>query len=193
MLRYLESMSKDKGRSLSKLDLEGLAEYLKFLTSFSYPTEVGGKSQHAVLADGRITFFEQPIPNRPSPRRSPFFLHDDHLVFAGSTSHPGAMGIFVSRGRGELITNSKLSYIRQPLDNIVFVETTFDHCTLTYDGSPVTLFDSTNVVIDSTLVLGPQVDEFDPIVSRMKSSVPQPTYFSQSNSDTETLISRSEK
>jgi hypothetical protein len=172
ILKYAKLMATDGGKSLTLDDLRKIADYLKFISAFNHPAEVGDDSEVAVLSEGRVALFEQPVPNLPKPPQKASVHYEYNLTFRGSREHPGAIGLYVSPTAGELITNSHFSDVQQPLDNIIFSGTTFERCRLTYGGSPMTLFDETNVIVDSQLELGPAVGEENPFVVELKRRYP---------------------
>ena len=63
----------------------------------------------------------------------------------------------------------------QPLDGILFHDSSFTNSVLTYDGSGPLLFPHSNSVVGSTLVLGPSVKLDDPLVKDLMCYYPWKT------------------
>lgn len=61
---YAEAMAANQGRNLSLDDMEILANELVRRTHSKYPKIVGGDRQVAVLSQGKIASFDEPVPTQ---------------------------------------------------------------------------------------------------------------------------------
>lgn len=178
LTRFYSSMKRNGGKSLSLAEMEMLTNEMVEKASSLYPGEVGGDHQKAILRGGRITVFDEPVTPTPPA----------NLFLAGIEDHPSfvndrvGIAIRVSPGK-DLITpmfvvdgrfqgSDKLP-IFQKLDGIIFTGTTFDKCFLYYTGSPLTIFDSSNVVHDCRIEVLPHVDPNLPFLRKLKRDFPQ--------------------
>jgi hypothetical protein len=64
------------------------------------------------------------------------------------------------------------SNVIQPLDNLILFGATFTHCHLVYLGSPRSVFDRSNTIVDSDLILLPGADPNSNFVQQIKRDFP---------------------
>lgn len=173
---FLEARLKNTTSSLTLDDLERLGRHLKDKCSEATKEEtVGGPTQIAVLADGRISKWEQ--PNLPLERSRPkLFSIFNGLPMHGS-NHPSNTipvegGILVASSMGALVTGANLSDIIQPLDNIFFEHSEFQNCILTYSGSPMSIFGIGNRVENSELRVSPETNASSGFLGSIRRNYP---------------------
>jgi len=185
---YQESSLQDHGKSLSIKDMTQIARQLETLTSNAYRFQVGGFIQVATIINGKaeltdpfpMHFATDDLYTELNPARISSLTY-----FTADHSTNGIVG----RGRGPytpaiLAIGANLAYIgHQPLDNILFFASTFDHVTLTYNGDPVSFFDKTNKVSDCTLVIGKNVDLSSPTVVQIRKNFPSLLIKKENQSD----------
>jgi hypothetical protein len=146
VLAYRKSLKLDSGKSLTLYELADLAKRLKYYSTLVHP-EVGGQDQIAILQAGRISSFSQPsFPDSASALRFSLMVDDSFS--------PGGM---VIRGTAIFVRCSwNLTYV--PLDGSFFISNEFKDSLLGYSGGPLH-FDSTNRVVDSDLLVGPEANQ----------------------------------
>jgi hypothetical protein len=168
-----DSVTKDGGASLTVEDMREIADKLELMTSQKHRIEVGGLRQVAVLANGGIAKFD--VGSDQSHTAPPGMVFDQMMdpTIRNSGKISPSFGISAIHGRAVLVIRGSISDVIQPLDNVLFVGTTFTHCMLTYDGSPMALFDKGNVVKDSELRIGPQVKADNPFILQLKADHPE--------------------
>lgn len=169
-VRYLsENLKSDSGASLTTDDMLQIAKRSAVDTSSVYPNIVGGSLQYAVLEGGSIETYEQPVPSSSDlPQR--YVNVFDGLVATWAKSP--SMTFSFDPNMIALIRNAKVTYSNYALDNVVTVQSRFDHSVLRFDGSPLTVFAPSNEVIDSELVLGPHVSSKDVFVQEILNQFP---------------------
>jgi hypothetical protein len=165
---FMSALARDKGKSLSLLDLEQVAKQIERRTSQQFPSKVGGKLQIAELSEGKVAKFDQPNSS---------LFHLPAIAFwadKGVGVSDSAWGLsFPSHTLVAFVLQANFSGVgSQPLDNIFFFETKFAHCKFTYQGSPRSIFDRSNTVVDSTLTLLPGADPNSNFVKQIKVDFP---------------------
>ena len=160
---FAEQMAKNGGEDLSIEDMRQIANLLEIRTSAKNPNTVGGTRQTAILKDGLVASSELLVrAAAPSAALRVWQL-------------PGARASF-NRDGGVIVPNGYLAAIvwdgyfegePQRLDGIAFVNTQIRNSTLIYDGVGPAIFDKSNKVSDSTLVLGTGVTLDDPFVKKL--------------------------
>jgi hypothetical protein len=73
----------------------------------------------------------------------------------------------------KFLEEEALSNATQPLDDFFFLDSTFTHVALEYRGSNSTIFDRSNMLVDSTLTLYPGADPDSNFVRQIKADFPQ--------------------
>jgi len=164
---FKKAIDDGDGNSLSLLELELFAREIERRTSQQYPNKVGGSQQVAILTNGKVTFYHQPISGTTP---IPFIIFDsvDGLEVDGR----GAGLLHVAAPQVAFVQRGKLSNGRQPMDNIFFFRSVFNHCDFIYSGSPRSIFDKSNTVVDSTLTLLPGADPNSNFVKQIKIDFP---------------------
>jgi hypothetical protein len=165
---FRDSIDRHEGQSLSIPQLEIFAREIALQTAQQFPGFVGGKIQTAVLSDGHVSEFHQPLSN-DSPLQG-YSLDEFDNVSSDSGNGllriaPGSIA-FVTNGHDRNGTD-------QPLDNIFFFRSDFSHVRFTYSGSPRSMFDRSNTVVESSLVLLPGADPGSNFVRQIKADFPQ--------------------
>lgn len=146
ILGYFKTeLAKDGGISLTLKDNEQIAKQIERLTAQQFPKWVGGAQQIAELSDGHISEFIQPISVQPST--------PSNVYVWGELSELNIHDIVLGGHSYLLITDSQFHDGRQKLDNFFFFNSVFSHCILTYSGEPGSIFDKSNKVVDSSLIL----------------------------------------
>ena len=157
--------SREDGANLSIEDLTELARDLEVKTAKAYSNEVGDDIETAVLFDGRVQTFQQPVDEHIDINRFPY------------TKISGLKVSGVSFGTSEstytLMEYSSLAGMLISLDGSLFLGDSFSRCHLIYRGAANVFYDPSNAVVDSELDLGPSVRDDDPFVVRMKSLYPE--------------------
>ena len=153
-------------------DMRQVADELEWRTASKYKNEVGGLLQLAVLSGGAVSTFDPYVDERSEPQGLNFnWLIEPKMH--NREGRPGVVGILASPERPVFVSRADASGVTQPLDNVLFTGSTFTNCILTYDGSPLALFDKTNVVQNSELRIGHNVAPNDPFVMQLKLDFPQ--------------------
>ncbi len=156
---------REDGSNLSIEDLTELARDLEVKTAKAYPNEVGDDIETAVLFDGGVQTFEQPVDEHIDVNKLPY------------TKISGASASGVSFGTSEssyaLMEYSSLASMAISLDGSLFLSDSFTRCHLIDRGAAEVFFDPSNAVVDSELDLGPSVRDDDPFVLRMKNLYPE--------------------
>jgi len=171
---YVRAQS--EGRELTESELRALAVDLVDKTaadeSRSGRNWVGGEVEVAVLSDGRMV--EEPKPLQPTAEGSALSgnaIQFGSPVTCGSTRPPlGPDGFYFATQGPVGISEVKalsLSNCYQGLDGFLFLNSTFVDSHLSYLGKSPLLFPGTNVVTNSTLELGTDVDVHDPAVHNL--------------------------
>jgi hypothetical protein len=165
MEKLSEAKSRDDGANLSIEDLTDLARDLEVKTAKAYSNEVGDDIETAVLFDGRVQTFQQPVDEQINLNRFPY------------TKVSGLSASGVSFGTSEssytIMEYSSLAGMPISLDGSLFLSDSFSRCHLIYRGAADVFFDPSNAVVNSELDLGPLVQDNDPFVVRMKSLYPE--------------------
>lgn len=163
---YAESMQKDGGSSLTTLDLQQVGRSLETYTVKRYPKLVGGPVQVAVIEAGLVKIVEQPYKHEENVvvPRVIALVHDSEF------SHNGRD--ILRQFKGALVVRSTIEYQPQRLDHVLFFRTRFDHCQLTYDGSPDFYLDTSNAIFDSVLTLGSGVDPNSATIQQLHRNFP---------------------
>ncbi len=148
--RYADSLQTASGSSLSLLELEALAKLIEYKTSVDHPVEVGGSLQIAVLRDGKVERLDQ--PSFPDPARPMKFSIKINGTIDGSGLVSFAPGLRTLWIHCRLLKQQNLS-----LENNFLIATEIRDSLIFYNGGPF-IFDKTNTVGHSALMLGPNVD-----------------------------------
>ncbi len=169
ILGYLKaSLAADRGRSLSLLDLEQIAKEMERRTSSQFRGMVGGDRQIAVLSGGQIKEFVEPL-------RDPRGIPPSVLHVVDRVEAEGDHGGEIFSGGGPGITfaqNCVLSNGSQQLDGFFFFNSKFSHVDFRYAGSPASIFDKSNTVVDSTLTLYYLADPNSNFVMQIRADFP---------------------
>ena len=147
---YAAAIKADGGQSLTQKQLQQIAESLEAETAAAFPKLVGDARQIAQLTNGTASVLYQPFEydGRPDPIPGIFF-HHERMQIGGQE-----FGLAAHTPGGSFITNGIFSDLNlQPLDNLFFFRTTFVRCTLVFDGNQNFIFDRSNLVTDSRLML----------------------------------------
>jgi hypothetical protein len=148
MEHFAESIRKGEAKSLPLDDLEQIAKQLAFLTSKAYPGVVGGSLQIGRIENGVAKVTQQRFTS--DPKEIPNLLSR----YSGVSIDGGIVGVLVHPPEVAFVDDSRFQGLtNQPLDNIFFFNTTFDKCVLWYDGSRTFIFDKSNTVTDSDLIV----------------------------------------
>ena len=177
---YQSSMAETSGRSLDLTDLKVIANELVIAAHMYHPGEVGDDHQTAVLSNGKVSSFDEPItPPEPTNLQLAGIVSgaesvENMVAFVLGPPAPGSTAtptLFI-RARIEGIASPCTS---QQLDNTIFTHSVFRKTCFVYAGSPLTIFDSSNVLTGCTLHLSSGVDEDSPFVSRFRREFPNVT------------------
>lgn len=166
---YADEMAKDGGKSLTLEEMEQVAKLLEFRTAGRFPDVVGGLPEVAVIKDGKAEVVDSPFDSDHEPAPAPAVMNrftGPH--FNGS----GGYGMVIAGPEAEFVEDGRFVNMKQPLDHIFFFRTSFDHCVLYYSGTPNFIFDKSNTVVDSKLVLDSVVAIDSPGVKRIRSDFP---------------------
>jgi hypothetical protein len=146
---YADEMAKDGGKSLTLEEMEQVAKLLEFKTARRFPNVVGGLPEVAIIKDGKAEVIDSPFEPDLEPAPSPAII-----LRITRPQFRARFGISVEGPGADFVEDGLLSGCEyQQLDHIFFFRTTFDHCVLYYNGTPNFIFDRSNTVIDSKLVL----------------------------------------
>jgi hypothetical protein len=164
---FRSSVANDRWRSLSIQDMEIIASEVALKTAKTFPGKVGGAQQIAALSNGRVSEFVQPIPATVRIPMTLFSVIDGaEMSGAGGLFYVGSPQVAIMQG-GKFSGGSS-----SPVDNIFLFRSAFNHCELTYGGSPRTIFDKSNTVVDSTLTLLPGADPNSNFVKQIRADFP---------------------
>jgi hypothetical protein len=166
---YADAKAKDGGASLSLDDMTMIAKVLEQKTAARHPNEVGGLRQIAIVRDAKVEIVQQPIEQAGDPPAIPSLLTKIERPTMGGTKY----GITIGVPNTAFVIDGDFSNIKmQTLDNIFFYRTKFDHVVLYYEGTPKFIFDKSNTVTDSKLMLAPGVDSHSKAVTTIRSDFP---------------------
>lgn len=173
VITYLSAKRHNQAGRLPLQNLIELAKYLEMRTAKYYNNiQVGGELEFAVFSDGKLTFL-QPVGNLALPQALSFNFFDGVFAEGSGNGNESALGGFHgSSHSGTMVTHGEFSGITQPIDRLIFSQSTFVHCILTYDGSPFTVFDRVNRLVDCTLIISPKVMKNSPVVTKFKNDFP---------------------
>jgi hypothetical protein len=146
---YATSMQRDQGKSLSISDMKLLASQLAKYTTQKHPS-VGGDNQVAVLRDGEALNVKQ----RAFPPLQKALVAFSIVV----DSSIGAIGF--PPGQTLLFLRTKFDHMQTRIDGNYFFDSSFNNCTVRYDGAPF-YFDKSNKIANTSLILGPNVKPED--------------------------------
>jgi hypothetical protein len=175
--KFLNAKRAGKLADLDTNDLLNLARYLKERSSEKPQQNViGGPTQSAILKDDGVTFPDEPVKPVDWLKGTNFNTYENSSLgsdrnYVGGTL-PTRGGLIASPTMGAMVVKGHGAGIIQPLDNIIFINTFFDHCVLTYEGSPMSMFDVSNVVVDSKLIISPKVDMNTDLIKRIRADFP---------------------
>jgi hypothetical protein len=169
ILGYLKAeLATDAGDSISLSDLKLISKQIERLTAKKFPGKVGGHMQIAELTGGQISEFDQPI--HALPNTTPYVYvwgemdgEDSHGISLRAHSYMLSKGSKFHDGDREC---------RQELDNFFFFDSEFSRCLLTYSGEPGSIFDKSNKVVDSSLILFRGADPNSNFVKEFKANFP---------------------
>lgn len=155
--RYAESRASDSGSSLTLPELKALAESLVRHTEQKHRT-VGGERQFAILSKGKEIALEQrSFPKYPLPVPEFFLLVGSHFENCRKSEIRSNF----------LVVRNKFLRCVQKLDGNYFFGNEFIESLVQYDGGPMR-FDRSNIVVGSTLLLGPHVDQNPDAVKKLR-------------------------
>lgn len=180
---FKSSIESGATKSLSLNDLKQIAGAIEWQTSEEYPNKVGGLLQTAVLSNGHVSEFDEPVsPTYDIPRSEFIFMSGPHLTdIAHST--PSVIGIRLGVPAIVFLKGTTLTNVIQPLDNLIVFESNFVHCHLAYSGSPRTMFDKSNSLTDTDLILLPGADANSPFIRQIKQDFPALRIIDHTDSD----------
>ena len=162
-------MTKDGGKSLTLDELEQVAKDLEYLTAKRFPTVVGGLPQIAIITDGKaeVTKTEFDVDHEPPP--IPTIMNRISAPeFSGAT-----YGMIVKGPGAQFVEDGNISDVKhQDLDHIFFFRTKFTRCVLYYNGTSNFIFDKSNSVIDSKLVVAAGIDLKSPGIEQIRANFP---------------------
>jgi hypothetical protein len=146
---YADAMAKDGGKSLTLEEMQQIAKALEYVTARRFSNIVGGLPEVAVIKDGKAEV-TAPFDNDQEPPTSPaIMMHFTHPQLSRN-----AYGMLIAGPGAEFVEDGVFSHIgNQQIDHIFFFRTTFDQCVLYYGGTPNFIFDRSNTVLNSKLVL----------------------------------------
>jgi hypothetical protein len=168
---YYREIERDKGKSLSLVDMQQLAKQIERLTALDSPRLVGGPIQMANIDHGEARIIDK--PEIPSTQRNPLFNYFGNGIINGvPNAYTGGIEV---RGEsmGFFLGYSHLSYVKQDLNGLFIFDTVFDHCRLRYDGSSFFIFSKSNTVLDSTLELTGNANPNSAAVRKIRKDFPQ--------------------
>jgi hypothetical protein len=172
----------DDGVSLTIEQMEEIARSLAKYSASAHRT-VGGQNQIAIVHDGKAKIVEQETFPKPPSTLVTFALMTSQGAFAPPQPPQGpdesdasalnrlVMGrgtpIAMPEGFKAIIVNGDYVNVKQDLDGKYFYKSTFQDCTLTYNGGPF-YFDKTNRIEGNTfLLLGAGANRNDPKVQAL--------------------------
>jgi 20S proteasome alpha/beta subunit len=159
---YAASLRANGGRSLTLDQLMELAKRLKIYTEQKY-REVGGDNQIAVFRkQDAVTIEQQPFPEPPKP------LVNFSLLVKSSFSYST---IGFAKGFPVIFVRCSWTGMQRELDGNYFIDNEFRDSVLTYDGGVVNLGES-NRVINSKLIVGPDVKLGDKTLKQLRTAFP---------------------
>jgi hypothetical protein len=165
---YADAIAKDGGKTLSLEQMEQTAKRLEYLTAARFPDVVGGLPEVAVIRDGKAEVTAPFDTGQEPPTTPAIIVHVGHPQFNGS-----GYGITLDGPGADFVEDGVLSHVGyQQLDHIFFFRTRFDQCVLHYDGSPNFIFDRSNTVLNSKLVLYSDVLLDSPGVKQIRADFP---------------------
>lgn len=174
VLSYFRSV-KTGGRlnSLDVTDLKQIAGAIEWRTSEQFVGVVGGLLQTAVLSGGRVSEFDEPVRTTYQIPRSVFFeWNGSGTIVDQGHNTPTAIGLRLRVPAIVFMRGPTFSNVIQPLDNLILFGATFTHCHLVYLGSPRSVFDRSNTIVDSDLILLPGADPNSNFVQQIKRDFP---------------------
>jgi len=171
--------AKAHGNDLSLSELRSLAVYLVDETGSAERKNrmyrVGGAPQIAVLSNGSM--LESP-PDLPAETRLPSSLSANRIsakftcppgkiYIANSVTPLGNIGALMRVGQPVVDAQGDLTNCTQPIDGIVFHDSSFTDSVLTFDGAGLLLFGGNNVITRTSLKLGPKVVASEPAIHKL--------------------------
>lgn len=176
--RYLSARKGKKDGELPLEDLVNLAIYIKERTASRFHNvEVGGSTEMATFADGRLTFVE-PVGDLPIESADVItrFHYQSHILIVkgkfGINDEPTRGGLRSSPIIASIVFDSSFTFVVQPLDNMILSHNYLKDCVLTYSGAKTSLLDKSNVLDNCRLVLqSPELDT-TPFVRAFKRDFP---------------------
>ncbi len=184
--------AEEQSSPLSTDDLKALALYIVDQTTDNEQKtrqfRVGGPPEIAIMTGGKLV--EHP-PDIPTSQAGEFLLNSvrtqvkytckgDETVLATSVSpHMGSRVLYYF-GKPTADAQVDITNCIQPLDGVIFHDSTFTDGVLTYDGSGILLFASDNKVLRTTLKLGAKVDEREKSVQKLICGFPWKAVYHES-------------
>ena len=167
IMQFRQAVREDGGRSLSIEDLIDAARKAEILTSKRVGNVVGGPIEIGTIEHGVAKIVQDnPMLTPEDKRASAQFSMMEGVSFSGG-------GVNLDAGDGiVLFTDSQLGHGTYKLDGMLFYNNLFDSCVLMYDGSPKTIFDASNKVSDSRLVVTRKEYLQTPLVVQMVKDFP---------------------
>lgn len=152
----------DGGRSLTVEQMAELAKKLKQYTHERHP-EVGGPEQIAIFRKhDAVSITPQKFPDPPKP------LVNFSLIVK---SNFGGNAIAIAKGVSAIFVRCSWNSVQRELDGNYFINNEFRDSVLTYDGGSINLAE-TNRVINSKLLVGPNVKPGDKTLQQLRSAFP---------------------
>lgn len=167
LLKFRQAVTKDGGRSLSLEDMIETARETEILTSKRFGNVVGGPIEIGTIEHGKAKIEQENLMLTPQDRRaSALFSIMEQVTVSG-----GGMNLEMGDGI-VLFTDSQMRSCNQKIDGMLLYNNLFLGCALTYDGSPKTIFDASNKVPGSVLVLTKREYLETPLVVQIRKDFP---------------------
>ena len=173
-----------EGTAMSVGDLRALALYLVEQTEDNEQRtrrfRVGGPPQVAVLSGGRLLESPPAIPDiaagsalRSNSYSLGKFTCTPGRIFIASAKTPLAgASPWIFDAQGNVDVRVDLTNCTQPIDGIIFHDSSFSDSVLTYSGTGQILFGQNNSIVRTSLEIGPKVDIKKVDVRRLICSFP---------------------
>lgn len=177
---YQESLQSGHLDSLSLEDMERVAKTTARYNARKYPRIIGEPLQIATIENGDARIVQQTIAPPPQGDIVPGMIL---LIHGGGIAHARYTSAFDVRGAALIADQVTISDSLQTLDRVFFMRSTFDHCTLRYNGSSNFMLDPSNTIRDSTLELEGGVNANSPVVQKLLQQFPGLTLSDAGRSD----------
>lgn len=184
LINWRNASRLNHGATFSIDKMRALALRAEEVTSTQAPVYVGGTREIAVISKGSTVEFDNTIANPLPTKMNDFNFIErsyDHYGDAVENerrlqgSHFGfTLGHDANDREALFYADSGVKNAVVLLDHTMFVSSTFENCVLVYYGSPLTYFDKSNRLVNTTkLFIGPKARETDSFVLQMKAAFPK--------------------